>query len=124
MAAWDDGDNDVMTNTNFEEADPAALTAAKLLANHWRNGLHLDELPAACRPGTPEQGRAVQAAGSSSRCRPSRQWLANSFAAVNAAGSAFSKFVFVIRSLSPSSRAAMPVLLHARTLLRRARLAG
>ena len=50
-----------MKNTNFEKTDSAALVAAKLLANHWRDGLHLDELPAACRPATPEQGRAVQA---------------------------------------------------------------
>ena len=61
MAARDDGDNDLMTNTNFEKADHAALTAAKLLAKHWCDGLHLDELPAACRPATREQGRAVQA---------------------------------------------------------------
>ena len=60
-ATRDDGDTDVMKNTNFEKTDSAALVAAKLLANHWRDGLHLDELPVACRPATPEQGRAVQA---------------------------------------------------------------
>lgn len=37
------------------------LDAARLLAGRWLSGEHLDELPAHLRPGSPEQGRAVQA---------------------------------------------------------------
>lgn len=42
------------------DTDPAARAAAERLAGHWRDGLHLDALPDACRPTTPDQGRAVQ----------------------------------------------------------------
>ena len=37
------------------------LSAARWLARHWQGGQHLDELPASCRPATPDEARAVQA---------------------------------------------------------------
>lgn len=39
----------------------AALSAARLLAFHWKEGRHLDALPESCRPADAAQGRAVQA---------------------------------------------------------------
>ncbi len=44
------------------QASPnAALSAARLLAFHWKEGRHLEALPESCRPATAAEGRAAQA---------------------------------------------------------------
>jgi 2-keto-4-pentenoate hydratase len=45
----------------LDGAAERALAAARLLADHWRDGRHLESLPPACRPVTPQEGREVQA---------------------------------------------------------------
>ena len=56
-AAVDDGPS----NPGMGGTENRALAAARLLAAHWREGRHLDALPAACRPTSADEGRAVQA---------------------------------------------------------------